>query len=85
MVLEEVLRSQVGGGSPGTSGGFESLGTLSPAERDAVSGPLADAFAHTFVWAVVFLVLAWIPALVLALRRRGPAQAPAAEGAVLVE
>jgi MFS family permease len=85
VILASQISSQVGGGAEGTSGGFESLGTLSPAERDAVSGPLADAFAHTFVWAVVFLVLAWIPALVLALRRRGGAPAPAPEGAVAVE
>jgi EmrB/QacA subfamily drug resistance transporter len=85
VILASQITSRLGGGGAGTSGGFESLGSLSAAERDAVSAPMAEAFAHTFVWAVVFLVLAWIPALVLALRHRAPAPAATPESAVLVE
>jgi EmrB/QacA subfamily drug resistance transporter len=62
--------------SGATSGGFDSLHELSAAQRVAVAGPLADAFASTFVWAVALLALAFLPALAMAIARR-PATAPA--------
>ncbi|MEA2180522.1 MAG: hypothetical protein QOG77_3819 [Solirubrobacteraceae bacterium] len=73
--------------APGTSGGFESLHGLSPAERATVAGPLADAFAATFLWGVVLLALAWLPALALAfMHGRSSAAAPAtAEHAIVME
>ena len=54
--------------------------------KEVAAVPLADAFAATFVWAVVLLALAWVPAMALALWKRRPAAAPsAAEHAVVVE
>jgi EmrB/QacA subfamily drug resistance transporter len=89
VILTSAITSRVGSGVSEGSG-FEALQGLSGAQREAVSGPLADAFAATFVWAVVLLALAWLPALALALWRRRPAAAPAApaaaaEHAVVVE
>jgi EmrB/QacA subfamily drug resistance transporter len=86
VILASQVASQFGAAAPGGGGGFESLHGLSDAQRAVVAGPLADAFAATFVWAVVLLALAWVPALALALWRRRPAAAPAtAEHAVVVE
>jgi EmrB/QacA subfamily drug resistance transporter len=89
-ILSVILASAIAShlSAAGTAGGgFESLHGLSGAERAAVSGPLADAFAATFLWGVVLLALAWLPALALAfMQRRGPAATPAAaEHAMVLE
>ena len=66
------------------SNGFASLQRLTPAQHAAVAGPLASAFAHTFVWALALLGAAFVPALAMALRKerqatvRVPADAPVA-------
>jgi hypothetical protein len=70
-----------GAGLAESSGGsgFEALHGLTPAQHAAVAGPLADAFASTFVWGLALLALAFVPALAMALRARGekpPAAAP---------
>src|SRR3954447_18808075 len=41
------------------------LQPLSAAERERVSGPVATAFGHTFLWALVLALLAVVPAVVL--------------------
>jgi EmrB/QacA subfamily drug resistance transporter len=87
VILASQVATQLGRAAPGgDGGGFETLHGLSPAARAVVARPLADAFAATFVWAVVLLALAWVPAMALALWKRRPAAAPAtAEHAVVVE
>jgi EmrB/QacA subfamily drug resistance transporter len=50
-----------------TAGSLEDLRKLSPAQAAAAQSPLASAFASTFVWAIVLLGLAFIPALFMAL------------------
>jgi EmrB/QacA subfamily drug resistance transporter len=80
VILSSAIVDRLSGtaaGGEGASRGFESLHELSPAQRAAVAGPLADAFASTFVWGVALLVLAFVPALALALIGRR-ATAPAA-------
>ncbi|MGH3877426.1 MAG: MDR family MFS transporter [Actinophytocola sp.] len=42
--------------------------------RDLLAPPMADAYSATFVWAVVFLALAFIPALFLPRGRTAPAE-----------
>ena len=89
-ILAVILTSQVstrlGGATPSGGSGFEALQGMSAAQRAVAAVPLADAFASTFVWAVVLLTLAWLPALALALWKRRPAASPAtAEHAVVVE
>jgi EmrB/QacA subfamily drug resistance transporter len=51
--------SSVGTGSGGL------LSPLPPAERARISGPVAHAFGHTFMWAFGMALLALIPALAL--------------------
>jgi MFS family permease len=67
-VLSVILAAEITRhvGSAG-SGGLESLRGLSPAQQAAANGPLASSFASTFVWALVLLGVAFIPALFMAL------------------
>jgi EmrB/QacA subfamily drug resistance transporter len=57
-------------------GGFASLQQLSSARHAAIDGPLASAFASTFVWAVVLLAVAFLPALAMAFYRRAGRPVP---------
>jgi predicted MFS family arabinose efflux permease len=63
--------SSVGGGAGGL------LAPLSASEREQVSGPVATAFAHTFMWAVALALLAIVPAVAL-LRAERAARRPSA-------
>jgi EmrB/QacA subfamily drug resistance transporter len=66
------------------SGGLATLQHLPARAHAAIAGPLADAFASTFVWALVLILIALIPAVRLALSgRRRPFQAPVPAPAVL--
>ena len=86
VILTSQVSSRLGGATPSGGSGFEALQGMSAAQRAVAAVPLADAFASTFVWAVVLLTLAWLPALALALWKRRPAASPAtAEHAVVVE
>ena len=49
----------------GGAGGGGLLGPLPPGEREQISGPLATAFGHTFMWALAIALLAIIPAVAL--------------------
>ena len=76
VILAHNITSNVGTGSG--SGGPEGLGAvhgLDAAQRSVVAGPLADAFASTFVWALGLLAIAFVAALLMA---RGGRSAPAA-------
>ncbi|MGD9734814.1 MAG: DHA2 family efflux MFS transporter permease subunit [Solirubrobacterales bacterium] len=59
-----------GGAAPSGGGGIDKIHSLTPAQHAAVAEPLSEAFAQTFVWAVVLLALAFVPALWMALRAR---------------
>jgi hypothetical protein len=48
---------------PTPTGGL--LTPLSNAERARISGPVADAFGHTFFWALVMALVTIVPAAVL--------------------
>jgi EmrB/QacA subfamily drug resistance transporter len=85
VILASQVSSRLGGAVPAGGSGFEALQGLNPAQRAVAAVPLADAFAATFVWAVVLLALAWVPALALALIRSRSAAPSAAEAAVVVE
>jgi EmrB/QacA subfamily drug resistance transporter len=76
-ILSVILSSQItshlssalgGAAQSGGQSGFEALHDLSPAQQGAISEPLAEAFAGSFVWALVLLALAFIPALAMAIR-----------------
>ncbi|MGX6448010.1 DHA2 family efflux MFS transporter permease subunit [Patulibacter sp. S7RM1-6] len=71
-ILSVILTSNIKdhlGGAPGGGGGFDAIHGMSAAQRQAIASPLADAFSSTFVWALVLLALAFLPALAMALWR----------------
>jgi hypothetical protein len=52
------------------SGGLAALQHLPSRAHAVIAGPLADAFGSTFVWALVMIVIAFIPAGAMALSGR---------------
>lgn len=81
-ILSVLLTSHItdkfadGAAPPGGGKGFEALHGLSSAQREAIAEPLSEAFAQTFVWALALMVIAFIPALLMALGSRKKAPAP---------
>jgi EmrB/QacA subfamily drug resistance transporter len=70
-VLTVILSTQINhkiAAIPGVhgGGGFNSVQQLPASVQAKVSAPLAEAFAHSFVWAIAMLAVALIPALVMA-------------------
>ncbi len=66
--------------------GFASLQHLSGGAHAAIAGPLAGAFSSTFVWAILLLALAFLPALGMALLLRGrDISRPGPEAALAME
>ena len=53
----------------GASGGL--LAPLSASEREQISGPVATAFGHTFMWSAALAILAIVPAVALLRAERG--------------
>jgi DMSO/TMAO reductase YedYZ heme-binding membrane subunit len=49
---------------------------MSAAQRAKIAEPLAEAFASTFVWGLVLLAVAFIPALAMALGKWKPVGPP---------
>jgi EmrB/QacA subfamily drug resistance transporter len=81
VILASEITSQFAGLAAVKSGGasgFDTLHGLTDAQRAAVGGPLASAFASTFVWALVLLAVAFIPALAMALGKWKTSDASAA-------
>jgi MFS family permease len=76
-ILSVILASEITShlGSAG-SGGLESLQSMSPAQQASASSGLAASFASTFVWALVLLAIAFIPALYMALGKWKTTDAP---------
>jgi MFS family permease len=81
--LSAILGSRVSGSH---TGGIATLQHLPARAHAAIVGPLADAFASTFVWALVLILVALIPAVGMALSaRRHPFTAPAAARPMVLE
>jgi EmrB/QacA subfamily drug resistance transporter len=91
VILASAITSNLGALNGTRSGGAGSggLGTLQhlPARAHAaIVGPLASAFSSTFVWALVLLVVALVPAVAMALvGRRRPAGAPIGDRPLVLE
>ena len=82
-ILSVILASQINSRlhlhARGGHGGFAAVAHLPAAQQAHIKGPLASAFAHSFVYAVGLLVIAFIPALAMAIYSRGrPAPARSA-------
>jgi EmrB/QacA subfamily drug resistance transporter len=80
-LLAVLLAGATAGVIPGADGGLNAVERLSEAQRAAFAGPLSTAFATTFLCADAVLVVALVPALVLALGHRRAARAPLSEPA----
>jgi hypothetical protein len=81
--LSGILGSRASGSH---SGGIGTLQHLPASAHAAVVGPLADAFGSTFLWALVLILVALIPAIGMALSGwRRPLTAPAGAHPVVVE
>jgi EmrB/QacA subfamily drug resistance transporter len=74
-------------GVHGSSGGIAELQHLPAGAHAAIAGPLAHAFASTFAWALVLLIIALIPAVGMALsgRRRRVVTSPIGDRPLVVE
>jgi MFS family permease len=83
-ILSVILTAEINSNFGASTGGLEGLRKLSPSAAAAAQGPLADAFASTFVWALVLLGLAFIPALFMALGKWKTADAGDAAAAPVV-
>jgi EmrB/QacA subfamily drug resistance transporter len=81
--LSSILGSRASGSH---AGGIAALQHLPARAHAAIAPPLADAFGSTFVWALVLILVALIPAVGMALSGwRRPLTAPAGAHPVVVE
>jgi EmrB/QacA subfamily drug resistance transporter len=79
------LAASLGGHYSG-SGGIASLQSLPASEHARIVAPLAHAFASTFIWALVLILIALIPAVGMALSGwKRPLGAPAGERVMALE
>jgi hypothetical protein len=82
--LSAILGRTSGSGSG--SRGLATLQHLPAAAHAAIVGPLADAFSSTFVWALVLILVALIPAVGMAVSGwRRPVTAPVGGRPVVLE
>jgi MFS family permease len=86
VILASEIASKLAGAATGVGGGSgsEALSGLNDAQRAAIGGPLASAFASTFVWALVLLAIAFVPALAMALGKWKTVGAPSPDEAHVV-
>jgi EmrB/QacA subfamily drug resistance transporter len=91
VILASAITSNLAGSLAGHaagsgSGGIATLQHLPPKAHAAVAGPVADAFGSTFLWALVLIIVALIPAVGMAFSGwRRPVRAPAGAPPVVVE
>ncbi|MEA2290000.1 MAG: hypothetical protein QOD55_1997, partial [Solirubrobacteraceae bacterium] len=69
VILQREISAELGAG-----GGLGAARAASEAAQARVAEPLADAFAHTYWWAMGFTALALVPAAVLAVTERRAAR-----------
>jgi EmrB/QacA subfamily drug resistance transporter len=85
LLASAISEKLLAGQHPTGGGGFEVLHALSPAQQAKVAEPLAEAFAQTFVWGLVLLALAFIPALAMALGKWKQAPPPSDRPALALD
>jgi EmrB/QacA subfamily drug resistance transporter len=83
VILQRGLESRLGSAA---AGGGEGAGAALPAAaRERFADPLGAAFAHAYVWSLVGILLALIPALLLMREERAARRAAAEAGEAPVE
>jgi MFS family permease len=71
VILQNRMVSNIGGGAGGSAAGGGLAGRPLPdAVRERVASPIAEAFAHTYWWAVALTAAAFVPAAILAVAER---------------
>jgi MFS family permease len=88
VILAARIKSNVGAvihSHAAASGGIASLQHLRVHEQARIAAPLAHAFGDTFVWALVLVGIALLPALAMALMQRGGAPAALPGGSLVLE
>jgi EmrB/QacA subfamily drug resistance transporter len=70
VLLTNALSSRL----PGAGGGIGAAASIPPDQRAQVLPLMADAFASTFTWALVLVLLAFIPALLLPRHKPEPVE-----------
>jgi EmrB/QacA subfamily drug resistance transporter len=81
VVLENSLRSEVAGAGGGVAGDGAVGAALPDAVRVRLADPLGTAFAHAYLWSLVGIVAALIPALLLMREERRARKRAAEAGA----
>jgi predicted MFS family arabinose efflux permease len=76
-LLAVVLQHEASAAVPSSGGAGGLLAPVPAAERAQVSGPLATAFGHTFLWAAAMAAVAIVPAIALWLAERAIRRADA--------
>ena len=82
------LTAALGNHAPasGAGGGLAKLQHLPAGAHAAIRGPLAEAFSSTFVWALVLILVALIPAVGMAISGfRNPLRAPVGDSPLVLE
>jgi EmrB/QacA subfamily drug resistance transporter len=70
VLLTNALKSRLPGAGEGGIGA--ATANVPPAARETVFPAMADAFGHTFLWAVILIGVAFLPALLLPRRKPDP-------------
>jgi EmrB/QacA subfamily drug resistance transporter len=84
-ILSVILTAYITSNLGGSGGGLSAVRELSPRQIEAAQEPLASSFASTFVWALVMLGIAFIPALFMALGKWKPVAAGEGAGGAAPE
>jgi EmrB/QacA subfamily drug resistance transporter len=74
-------RLSAAGGGAGRGGGLEAAAGVPPAARERIAPLMADAFAHTFWWALGLLLVAFVATFALPWHKPAPVHDPADEAA----
>jgi hypothetical protein len=69
VVLTGALKSRLPGAG---EGGIGAVASIPPAARARVLPLMADAFGSTFLWSIVLIAVAFVPALLLPRRKPDP-------------
>ena len=85
VILSSEINHHLSTPGHGSTGGFSSVQQLSPARQAHIAAPLASSFGDAFVWALVLLAVAFVPAAWMAWKSRGEGAPSGAGHPVVME